>query len=719
MTGADYSVGGLPLYRLDVQRRQEARPTENGGNAAHPGQVAQLALSQWNAYLRTDHDANRRQFLDHISWLMVAELRAAPDLSVWPTSAAAGEAHDYHQYLSAGIQGAVGSALLRAHLLLGDEVYLQAARRALAALDTEILDGGVSSVVGADGLCFEDVAVYPAAHILSGFVLGLMGLHDYFKQFREPTVGELIERSTSTLHSLICLYDTGYWTRIDLLGKRLATVEEHAFHVSLLRALVSYSGCSHCANLADRWAGYQRRGSRRLRRALAEPTAACRRRLAGICRRLLFRSAGLGSPAATRGPVCIVLPAFPVPGGTRAIVASMAKVMADEWDVVYLTHQVGTNPGDRRIEQFGGGRSSYWQFPNVWFYSWAGLRRLIGMVRRGNSFRLILPQDGSYTALFAGIVGRAYGARVVSVEHGTVTFPYNRVYRAERVAGVGGYGAIRQVVSRLRLSLLWPSLHVMAKVAARLTDQFLVAGDEIEETYRQQLGVHPSRIVRFNPSIDSDLFTPLEPEARERERVRLGIGKDDVIIVMNGRLAPEKGLHIALSAVAETLAGLPSDLRSRLRMIIAGEGPARGDVEAMMHSKGLNSISLLLGEAEPLEVATLLGMSDVFLYTSLRGTNTSLAVLEAMAAGCAVVASERPQSHAKLLADGRGVSIPPGDLSAVRSALSRVLLDPRLRAEMGRSARDYIVRNYSPLALRRALLRATYYSPMQNYGVKS
>jgi len=709
----------MPLYRLDLKRVAVAPAANPGHESRHPNQVAMGALSQWNDYLRTDHDGNRRQFFEHISWLMDAEVRATRDLSVWPASAATGETRDRNSYLSAAIQGPVGSALLRAHLLLGDQVYLQTARRALAALETEILDGGVGSVVGADGVCFEDVAVYPAAHDLSGFVLGLLSLHDYFKQFKEAILGEVIERGSSTLHLLISLYDTGYWTRVDLLSKRLAGEEEHAFHVSLLRALASYSGCGHCVKLADRWTEYQERRSYRMRRILAERADLGRGAVVRTARRMLFPLNYRARSANSRDLVCIATPAFPIAGGTRAIVVAIAKLMDDEWSLRYLTHQIGPNPDALPIESFGGRMSNYWQFPNVWLYTWAGLRKLMTLIRRGNRFTVILPQDGSYTAFFSAIVGKASGARVVSLEHGTLLFPYSRIYRAERIAGLSARRGIVRALARLRLALFWPSLHLMSRVAAGLTDQFLVQGDEIEEIYRQRLRVHPIRIVRFLPAIDTEFFKPLSPDAKKDERTRLGFATEDVVIVMIGRLAPEKGLDVALTGLAGVLTALPIEIARRVRLIIAGDGPARGEVQSTMRRKELESICRLWGEADPRTVARLLGIGDVFLYTSVRGANTAVSVLEAMAAGCAVVASERPESHAVLLANGRGVSIRAGDLAALQSALSRVVLDPTLRADMGRSARDYILRNYSPAALKRAIQRATFYSPMREHGFES
>jgi glycosyltransferase involved in cell wall biosynthesis len=698
----------LPLYRLVVGAGTVRSEADNRAGRTPLG-VARLALIHWNSFVQTGRDVHRRLFLGEVSRLTRAEVRVGPTLSVWPTLPP-GDGGDNRGMLSSGTQGTVAAVLMRAHLLLGDGAYRVAARRALRALEIEILDGGLASVVGTTGVFFEEAPAYPAAHVFSGAV-GLLALYDYFAIFGDSSIEGLIDRAMSTLHSLISLYDTGYWTRVDLVSRRLATREEHALHVGLLKALASYSGCRHCARRADCWERYEKSLLSCVRRSLRESVSRSRRMLLRATAHLLLPPAG--RPASGRGQesVCMALPAFPVAGGTRAVVRAIAGVMSNDWDIVYLTNQVGPNPAGLRIEQFGGRLATPWQFPNVWLHTAAGLRRLAGLIRRGDRFKVILPQDGSYTAVFCAIVGKAYGARVVSVEHGTLTFPYSSIYRKERLVDLAGRNGVRAIVSRALLPLYWPSLHIMASVAARLTDQFLVQGDEIEQIYCQRLGVHPSRIVRFLPSIDTDFFKPLHPSMRERERARFGFGPDDTIIVMNGRLAPAKGLDIAVAAVAQARAALPPGLATRLRMIIAGDGPMRDDVEAMINSNKLDSVARLLGEADPETVATLLGIADVFLYTSVRGANVAIAVLEAASAGCAVVASEQPLSHARLLGDGRGIATAPGDLTAVTAALLRVIQNPGVRASMGKLARDYVIQHHSPLSLKRALLRATYYSP--------
>ena len=105
----------------------------------------------------------------------------------------------------------------------------------------------------------------------------------------------------------------------------------------------------------------------------------------------------------------------------------------------------------------------------------------------------------------------------------------------------------------------------------------------------------------------------------------------------------------------------------------------------------------------------LLGISDVFLYTSRRGTNFSMAVLEAMAAGCAVIATTEPVSNRELLAEGRGYAIPSEDAEAVAGALAAAVADPG-REAMGRLARRHVAERHGAEELRRTLLRACFWS---------
>ncbi len=406
--------------------------------------------------------------------------------------------------------------------------------------------------------------------------------------------------------------------------------------------------------------------------------------------------------------VCVPIPAFPLPGGVRSVLRGVADVMAGEWQMEYLTRHVGPHGDELVIRRFGGRLASPWQFPNVWFYAIAGGFRLRALLRHGRPYQIILPQDGLATGAFAAVVAKRAGLSVLCIDHGTVTLlgPLGGdAYRRERLAELQRQPALLRMVSRARYWLYWPSLRLFGRIAARSTDVFLAAGDDVAEAWHTELRVAPERIIRFPFLVDSTCYRRLEGAERADKRAGMGLPADAIVITLVNRLSAEKGIDTAIAGIREAMAVLASELRERVRVLIVGDGPLRAETEAWITRDGMADCSQMMGEATPEEVASYVGISDVFVYAGTRAIN-SMSVLEAMAAQCAVIASTQPRSMAALLADGRGVAIPANDVQALASALAQLVADPQLRLTMGAAARAYIVEHHSAAALKRALLLA-------------
>jgi glycosyltransferase involved in cell wall biosynthesis len=202
---------------------------------------------------------------------------------------------------------------------------------------------------------------------------------------------------------------------------------------------------------------------------------------------------------------------------------------------------------------------------------------------------------------------------------------------------------------------------------------------------------------------------------RAQIREKNSIPADAIVIAIICRLAPAKGLDIALEAMSDALSALSSDLRAQIRMIIAGDGPLRRDVEEEIQRRNLGQTCLLWGEASEEEVISLLGISDIFLYTSRRGTGYPVAILEAMASACAIIASSVPLANYRMLADGRGIAVPAENVEETSIALTKLVNDLELCRSMGRKAREYVARQHSPAMLKRVLMRATYWSELDGF----
>jgi glycosyltransferase involved in cell wall biosynthesis len=689
----------------------------------HPTSIAQYALAHWNAYLMNGANPHKHEFLCQASWLLRHATHFANGSSGWPIPFALPSYHVSGPWLSALAQGSGISVLTRAYQLTGDEAFLLVASRAAHSFELDILDGGVTTPIGTDGCFFEEVAAYPSAHVLSGFVLALLGLYDYVIFSRDVKIAALIQRSLKTMHILLKRFDTGYWTRYDLHHKHLASWFYHSLHVTLITALARYSDCEHCIALAERWAAYQQRPDCLARYWLISRVSAFYRdKLLTRLRRLLF-----GAVVPQKERICFPTTDFPIAGGIGRVLASVSQVMARHWHMTYLAQQtvpirttsVGASfssppPPPCHITTFGNTKTHPWQFPTVWLYALAGGCKLFSLLSRGAAYGLILPQDGVFTGAFAALIGRLAGARVVCMDHGHVAWLDNLVIHRERIERLRGYPWHWHSLARVRYWLYWPSLRLLAALATRCTDQFLVAGDEVAQVYSERFGVPPERITRYAYAVDVERFAPPDSNTRLRQRLAQGLSEDALVITLINRLTSEKGLPFALRGISLALSVLPPDVRARVNVLIAGDGPLRERVKADIWHYGLDAECVLLGPAEPSDVARLLSITDIFLYSGTRGTDYSMAVLEAMAVGCAVIASTAPQSNAQLLADGRGILVPPGDAAAIATSLVELCSNEQLRTRMGHLARHYVAQHHNPALLKRSLLHATYFTPQLN-----
>ncbi len=145
--------------------------------------------------------------------------------------------------------------------------------------------------------------------------------------------------------------------------------------------------------------------------------------------------------------------------------------------------------------------------------------------------------------------------------------------------------------------------------------------------------------------------------------------KDGPTILFVGRHEPRKGLAVLLEAVAE----LPADVR----LWVGGDGPETLELQARW--AGDPRIEWL-GRLSEEEKRRRLRGADVFCAPSLRGESFGIVLLEAMAAGTPLVASDLA-GYANVARAGRdAVLVPPGDAGALAEALGKVLRNPDLAA---------------------------------------
>lgn len=231
-----------------------------------------------------------------------------------------------------------------------------------------------------------------------------------------------------------------------------------------------------------------------------------------------------------------------------------------------------------------------------------------------------------------------------------------------RYAGILGTGKLKGRVLLLLMRWIYP---LADRVAANSAD----GAADLAET----IGMPLSRVrVLYNPTFDPRILSDAEAEAPYPFLVeRKGSGIPVVVAV--GRLAPQKDFATLIRAFARVRKRLPC------RLLVLGEGPERGALEALARELGIESDVSLPGFAGNPHAAV--RRADLFVLSSLfEGLPNAL--IEAVALGVPCVSTDCLSGPREILLDGRGGTlVPVEDPERLAAAIADALEHPdRARA---------------------------------------
>lgn len=188
--------------------------------------------------------------------------------------------------------------------------------------------------------------------------------------------------------------------------------------------------------------------------------------------------------------------------------------------------------------------------------------------------------------------------------------------------------------------------------------------------------------------IPNGVEVPL-PDAQASARLRAQFVRDgrSFVLLFVGRLVVHKDVPTLLRGAALAMRqGLA------MRVVLAGDGPLRGELEAMARDLGVAASVDFLGERS--DVPELLAASDCLALTSVR-EGLSNVILEGMHRGLPVIASRAGGNVELIRHDESGVLFEVGDAEGLAAQIRRIAADPALRARLGHAAEATVARNYS------------------------
>ncbi len=244
---------------------------------------------------------------------------------------------------------------------------------------------------------------------------------------------------------------------------------------------------------------------------------------------------------------------------------------------------------------------------------------------------------------------------------------------AARLAGV------RYVVASERNVDIWEETYkrLLGRWLARSTDRIIANSEAVRRYLLERGGLCPEKVVTIYNGVDFARFhRSYDPAERRRE---LGLPPDAILLGCIARLEPAKDHATLLQALA-----LLRERRPELYLVIVGDGTRREALERMAHELGIGDRVRFTGFRT--DSAEWIRSIDLSVLSS-RKEGLSNTIIESMAAGKAVVATDVGGNGEVIREGDTGYLVPPGDPAALAAALGRATRSSDHLEQLGAAGR--------------------------------
>ncbi len=350
-------------------------------------------------------------------------------------------------------------------------------------------------------------------------------------------------------------------------------------------------------------------------------------------------------------------PPLPIGGAERQAERLSTWLAARGWRVSVLTRGAGGVPSCEERDGF-----------SIWRIRPRGPRKLGTLTFVLGSLWALIRQRKNYNILHAHLAfGPAFAAAAAARLLG------KRVL--VKLGNSGEFGDIRVSQKTLRGRVRLSALRHWADA--------VIALDEAMHAEALAAGFDPRQLRRMNNGVDFESFSPTRSKAEARSKLKLD-GK--VIILFVGRLSEQKSLPTLINAFA-----VARKNSAALHLLLLGDGPSRPALESQTEALGISECVTFAGSQR--DVRAYLEAADVFALPSIS-EGISNALLEAMSAGLACVATPVGGNAEVLNSGACGILVPPRDESAWAAALAELGNDSQRRERLGAAARARVRERY-------------------------
>jgi glycosyltransferase involved in cell wall biosynthesis len=257
-------------------------------------------------------------------------------------------------------------------------------------------------------------------------------------------------------------------------------------------------------------------------------------------------------------------------------------------------------------------------------------------------------------------------------------------FRDANIAGVvaGRIARVPIIISSRRNKGYWHNRReiLVLKFLNRWVTRFLANSEDVRKYTYAAEGVRSEKVDVIYNGLDFGNYPVLTENARKTSRKSLDLPDESPVVVMVANLRPVKGIDVLLNALPEI-----ARENHEVTFLVVGEGDERPKLENLVERYGLGNNVRFLGTRT--DVPFILNACDLGVLSS-HSESLSNSIIEYMASGLAVVATDVGGTREIITHGENGFLVPGGDSQALARAIIKLLKDSELRTKMGHIGRE-------------------------------